>query len=349
MRRRTLALFTILTLLLNFTILNGQNGPAGVGTQATNPLWLKANDITGISSGSPINVNWTDASGNNHHASQSTVSYQPAFIDNAVNGYPVVRFDGADDLFHDVHSYNANTVFIVYNVSSTLQSSTQLGQPWGYYSDGAHVAMDARGGGNLQGFSFDGTPLNVTQAIYGIDGSAYIGPVSNSNTLAWQYDNFEIVAVEFTAPKAMTNQVLGSLYSGSFPVGTHQFGGDIAEIIVYNNAINNAARIVVENYLSSKYGIDISGNSIDFYSNESTHPYGVTGIGQIGGAAHSAAYSDKIIQLNNPSDLNNDEYLFTGHDGQGITSWTTTEIPSGVESIQRLGREWILEETGDIG
>ncbi|MDZ7738594.1 MAG: Calx-beta domain-containing protein [Bacteroidales bacterium] len=328
-----------------------QTGPAGVGSQTTNSLWLRAHDITGISSGSQIDINWPDYSGNGHFASQSDINYQPVFIDNALNGYPVVRFDGIDDFFFDSHSYDATTAFIVYRVSSTLQDPSELGQAWGNYDEGAHVAMDARSG-NLQGFSFDGTPLNVTDAYYGINGAVYTGPVSNSNTQAWQYDDFELVTVKYTSLKALTEQTLGSLYSGAtgnFPVGEHQYGGDIAEIIIFSSALNDAQRIVVENYLSSKYNIDIAINSVDFYSNESGYPDGITGIGQISGDSHTAAYSDKILQLSNPSDLNNDEWLFTGHDGAGIAAWNTTELPSNAVNLQRLNREWILEETGDVG
>jgi hypothetical protein len=269
MRRIELYLTISFTLLFAPLTLFSQNGPGGVGDQATNPLWLRAGDLSSLSSGQPVNIPWPDASGNGNDATQGTALNQPIYVAGVVNGKAVVRFDGVNDLFYDIHSYNANTVFVVYRVSSTLQDPDMLGQVWGNYDNGAHIAMDARVG-NPQGFSFDGTPLNVTTAFYGINGSAYVGPVSNNNTPAWQYNNFEIVAVEFTAAKVMTKQTLGSLYSGpsgSFPIGTHQYGGDIAEIIVFNNALNATERIVVENYLSSKYNLNIAANGIDLYSN----------------------------------------------------------------------------------
>ncbi len=350
MRRSYSILLTFLVFLYG-NLAMPQTGPAGVGNQATNPLWLRAHDITGISSGSRVNINWIDNSGNSHFASQSDINYQPLFITNALNGYPVIRFDGVDDFFFNAHSYSATTVFVVYKVSSSLQSSSELGQVWGNYDEGAHVAMDARTG-NLRGFSFDGTPLNVTQAYYGLDGAAYTGPVSNSNIQAWQYDNYDIVTAVYTSGKSLTEQTIGSLYSGptgNFSIGDHQYGGDIAEIIVFSDALNDARRIIVENYLSSKYNIDIAVNGVDFYSGESLFPEGITGIGQVSGDSHTSAFSDKILGLSNPADLDNDEFLFTGHDGQGISAWGTTELPSGSVNIQRLQREWILEETGDIG
>ncbi|MCF8223015.1 MAG: hypothetical protein K9J25_07685 [Bacteroidales bacterium] len=328
-----------------------QTGPAGVGTETTNTLWLRAHDITGLSTGSQININWPDNSGNNHFASQSTAGYQPLFIDNAINGYPVVRFDGTDDFFLNSHAYNANTVFVIYRVSSTLQQSADLGQLWGNYGEGIHIALDARSG-NLQGFSFDGTPSSGTTARYGINGEPFSSFLSNTTSAdantKWQYDTYYMTTAEFDAQYNLTQQVLGSLYN-AFPVGNHQFGGDIAEVIVFSNNLNLAQRIVVENYLASKYNIDIAANSVDFYSNEAAYPNGITGIGQISGDSHTAAYSDKILQLSNPGDLNNDEWIFTGHDGQDISAWTTGELPADAVNIQRLEREWILEETGDIG
>ena len=259
---------------------SGQNGPAGVGSQASNPLWLKATDLTSLTTGQKVNIPWPDASGNGNSASQLTAGYQPNYFIGVVNGKPVVRFDGTDDFFVDSHSYTARNVFVVYRMSSVSQNPNHLAQAWGNYTDGAHVAMDARVG-NLQGFSFDGTPINVNRARYGINGTTYTAFTANTNIQPWQYDNFEIVSVEFEANRAMTAQVIGSLYSSSFPVvGTHQFGGDIAEIIVFNNQLNLAERVIVENYLSSKYGISISGAGVDYYSKESTHSYGVTGIGR---------------------------------------------------------------------
>ena len=56
-------------------------------------MWLRADeDIT--LNGSNVS-NWGDASGNNNAASQSNSSYQPAYVTNALNGLPVVRFSSS--------------------------------------------------------------------------------------------------------------------------------------------------------------------------------------------------------------------------------------------------------------
>jgi hypothetical protein len=56
-------------------------------------LWLRA-DAGAI--GPPI-THWTDHSGNNRHAVQATSTSQPLLVNSALNGLPVVRFDGIND------------------------------------------------------------------------------------------------------------------------------------------------------------------------------------------------------------------------------------------------------------
>ena len=344
--RRFFALSLFLSVLL---CTDAQVGPGGVGDQTTNVLWLRAGDISGIAGGDALDIAWPDTSGNDHDASQSTAAYRPLFISSAVNGKPAVQFDGTDDFLDDSHSYTARTAFIIYKVDATLQLNTDLGQAWGNYAEGAHIAMDARVA-LPQGFSFDGTPINVGKARYALDGGTYGAFVANDNNPAWTYDQWELITAEFEGNRAMTRQVIGSLFP-SFPVGTHQYGGGIAEIIIYNTTLNTAQRIIIENYLSSKYNIDISGTGNDHYSYESTHPFGLAGIGREDVTnTHTAAYSSRILQVSNPGGMDADpEYLFFGHNGASIGAWTTTEAPDAGNNIRRLAREWKLEETGDLG
>ena len=60
-------------------------------------LWLEANvGVTTDSSGAVSS--WLDQSGSGHNASQSTSAFQPLLVANALNGNPVVRFNGVNDL-----------------------------------------------------------------------------------------------------------------------------------------------------------------------------------------------------------------------------------------------------------
>ena len=115
MKRHVLAL--VLFSLFSFS-LTAQTGPGGVGNSTTNQVWLKADDITGLNPNDALSGTWEDASGNGRHASQATPAYRPTYLNSG--GIASLRFDGVDDYLDGMHSYTARTVFVVYNVSSSL-------------------------------------------------------------------------------------------------------------------------------------------------------------------------------------------------------------------------------------
>ena len=114
--------------------------------------------------------------------------------------------------------------------------------------------------------------------------------------------------------------------------------------MIYDYRINDAQINIINSYLAAKYGLAI-GN--DRYSFDLTHKYDVAGIGkQDASNLNISATSAGILNISNPSDLDNGEYLLFGHDNGSITAWNT-EAPSG---IVKIPREWKLNETGaDVG
>lgn len=325
------------------TTIKAQTGPGGVGNSTNNTLWLKADAITGLSAGDTLTTAWPDASGNANNASQATHSYRPTYQNSG--DIASLRFDGADDHLDNNLIYNARTVFAIYNTSISLMQGGDLGQLWGNYGQSMHVAVDARSGSNLKGWSFDGQASGGTSAKYALNGANYNAASAGNNNSPWEYDQWGLVSTEFSSTKGITRQVIGSLYP-AFVVGDHQFGGDIAELIVYNTTLNLTQRIIVENYLASKYALTLSQN--DKYSYDVTHKYDVAGLGRTtSGDTHTAALSAGLLQVTSGAGLDADgEFLLFGHDGTGSSSWSTTEAPTGME---RLGQEWRFDETGDLG
>lgn len=340
MKLRLKLTFSFLVCFLYFSF--AQTGPGGVGNSTTNKLWLKADEIN-LANGALIPT-WNDVSGNNHHASQSNSTYQCTLQTNQINGLPAVRFDGINDYFDDNHSYSARTVFYVYNILSANQQVTDLGQIWGNYADGAHLALDARNNPGTWSFDADNSVSNTGRLA--LNGAAFGAFNGNPSTPNWTYDQFDIVVGEFNATRNLTRQVLGSLIP-SFPLGEHQYGGDVSEIIVYNTTLNVAQRIIVENYLAAKYNLTITN---DLYVYQSTHGYDLAGIGRnSAGNTHTSATSAQLLTIENPNALADGDYLLFGHQNGDITSWTTTEAPGNGANIQRLPREWIVDETNEVG
>ena len=318
-----------------------QTGPGGVGTSTINTLWLDANDISQVD-GSPIS-SWSDRSGNSNNATQGTAAYQPRFDSLIVNGNSVVRFDGTNDYFDDARTYNARTFFSVYNIRSGIQQTSDLGQIWGSYSEGWHVSYDARSGGGT--WSFDGRPaLNSgNTGRFGLNGANYGGFGANPNSPNWSYNQFDVVSVEFNATRTLTRQVIGSLVP-SFSVGEHQYGGDVAEVIVYNTTLNLAQRIIVENYLSAKYGLTLSANDLYIGDNvaKGNHDYEVAGIGRIDASNIHNDAQGGIVRMLNPSNLGNNEFLMWGHNNGSLQSTNTSDKPTSMQA--RLDRVWRVSE-----
>ena len=59
-------------------------------------LWLQSDALTGLAEGAPV-LTWPDRSGAGNHASQAVASKRPVYRAGIVNGLPAVQFDAADD------------------------------------------------------------------------------------------------------------------------------------------------------------------------------------------------------------------------------------------------------------
>ncbi len=342
-------IFRILVSILLFILATdfyGQSGPGGVGDNTNNQLWLRASDID-LGNNEPIEI-WADTSGNDHDATQSIYSWRPVLKTNFLNGFNAVKFDGDSAMFYDdITDYDTRTVIVVYNINDSLQEATQLGQVWGYYDDNLHVALDARN--NPGTWSCDGNSSPASTGKVSINSGAFGPEVGNPGSPNWTYNSFQIASTEFSSTYTLTNQTIGSLYDqgANFQNGEHQFGGYIAEIIVYNDQLNNAERIIIENYLAAKYDITLSSN--DHYAYESTHYNELAGIGNEGGSSNLSARSANMLELKEASSLNAGDYLLFAHDGKPTDSWTTDELPVSDTSTKRIEREWKIDETGDLG
>src|ERR1035438_8942129 len=87
------------------------------GSAPTNPVptglsvWLKADaGVTTNASGGV--TTWSDQSGNGNDAVQATDAFAPLFVTNAVNGNPVLRFNGIAPSVQYLEVSDAGTAFL---------------------------------------------------------------------------------------------------------------------------------------------------------------------------------------------------------------------------------------------
>ncbi len=134
--------------------------------------------------------------------------------------------------------------------------------------------------------------------------------------------------------------------------GQYAFKGRLAEICYYNLVLNDAERIIVENYLGAKYYANIIAN--DKYIYQDSYGKDVVGIGQAGSVAqrHTVSQGRNPFEIS-PDDLSqsftnlSNEFLLTGNNGMPLTL-TDQNVPNDPGSTKRVERIWRFDERGDL-
>ena len=191
---------------------------------------------------------WQDQSGNGNHAVQLNVDKKPTLVANELNALPVMRFDGEDDyidvFFNSASLTQPYTVFLVLN---TRDAQNQ------YIYDGFSSA-------DRQVMAVG---LNANPGVW------YFWAGSNYQTTTVMQTIFQNHALVIDSGN-LEHYINGALQdSGNFGtrnigpgmrLGSH-YGGtmngdiDVAELIIYQNALSTADRESIESYLSNKYDI----------------------------------------------------------------------------------------------
>ena len=214
--------------------------------------WWKA-DSLGLTDGTAVS-SWGDSSASGIALTQATSANQPIFKTNIINGQPVVRFDGSNDRLRAASTLGLsqpNTIFIVVG---NWNSSTA-----------GNLVDVATGDGARQLVAYD---TGVALGFYAGTGFVSDAPATHPGYIC--------ISALFNGASSTINvngtQVLtgnpGSNGLGQPTIGSdggNAFGGDIAEIIVFNRALTALERAHVENYLGNKYGIQTSGTDAPFF------------------------------------------------------------------------------------
>jgi hypothetical protein len=251
-----------LSALLLFTGINvrlhAQSAPPTNGLQ----LWVKAD--LGVTTNATGRVEkWADQSGNKNDATQTDDSAKPTLVPNVVNGKPALRFDGKTN-YLDVA--NGTGLDIVGDIASfaviRVDDYTTYNEVWG---------KTAGPGGNLPAptdwYLVQGT--GVPQFYRGDGTGSGIQPAPGQRPI--KANNYVVVGVR-QAGTAVTHFLNGStngvgqitvtpadggtdLKIGSREDLFTKMKGDIAELLIYNNALSDADIVNAQNYLRTKYGI----------------------------------------------------------------------------------------------
>ena len=345
---------------------HAQTGPAGVGNTNSNKIWLDASYINGLANGARVS-SWTDRSGNVWNANQATAAKRPTYLTNQLNGLPVVRFNRTNGpQYLDISNTGLGPVMSNnYTLYAVVKANSGAVDNAGDQWQSVFGNIDWYSGILIQGFpnaadlwfttwvsstNPPSTSITVTEPVqqgqWSIATSMPKETVSGTELSAYKNGVF---AGSSSSPLQMRNFQNLVRIGGCLTSGIHQYllNGDIAEIIFFSFYLNDAQRIIVDNYLSAKYNQVVNN---DFYlGNDASYTRDVQGIGTTDGTTnkHSLAGNGRGLQL---AEINNtlngsNEFLLAGH-AMTTNSIVTTDLPLGGQN--RWQRVWYLEKTGNV-
>ncbi len=333
----------------------GQTGPGGVGVDGgVNDLrlWLDASRGVTIDANNQV-ASWADVSGNNEILMRAGSGGFPSLSSSFVNGYDAVNANTSgyllDTTINDGDFTDDFSFFIVVqgqtaNAPQFRAVFTNLSNcAGGGGSTSDSFQLDSDGNGNWSHF----TNLRRT-----------VAPV---NVNAWQLLGFDLhgrLLETFSDGQRFFSGNLPLIFLGNrfrdYQVGRNRgcwanFPAHIAEIIVYQTDVNAAQRIIVDNYLSAKYGMTLTAN--DLYTQDDTaqgnFDHRVAGIGQaLDGSNQVDSQGTGIVRMSNPSTLNNNDYLFWGAETRNPTYNFTTNASLYAE---QLTAKWRVSKVNDLG
>jgi len=155
-----------------------------------------------------------------------------------------------------------------------------------------------------------------------------------------------------TIPDYNSPLIIGATHVGD----NRAFGGYIAEIILYREALGLSERILVDNYLSAKYDIALASNNV--YTMDTpgngNYDHDVAGIGRESATDLSTdGQGTGIVRVLNATGLNNNEYMMWGHDNDILQAVNSTDIPAGIDArVERVWRTSMSDKAGaavDVG
>lgn len=225
-------------------------------------VWFRPDSISGKSDGDTLFALRNSAGYPIYDLIQTTDASKPTYQTNEVNGYPVIRFDGADDDL-ETSAARAFSTIIGGNGSSVTVYAVirQLGTV-------ANNTIFSMVGGNPPMFRSYATFGNV---IYYDMPDASANRVSVAQPAAWDDawqllelyrsgDSSQIVVndtILITKTNATGRISLSATAVFTLSAGANRFGGDVAEFIVLKAALPAARRSAYKEYLAAKYGIPI--------------------------------------------------------------------------------------------
>lgn len=206
-------------------------------------LWLRAD--AGVTASGGLVSRWLDQSGNGRHASMNLVSRQPALASGALNGRPVIRFNGAQSMYLDI--YAQPTTFTVFVVGKNSMPSESYSMILGPGSTSPNNQLRWENGSQVLFVGLGNNMPIITSSIGNTRAYHALSARYNGSVMNVYRDGNTVSSHSFTTTGPWTLASVGSWLS------SYYMQGDLAEVILYDRALSETERASVNEYLRSKY------------------------------------------------------------------------------------------------
>ncbi|MCI2229208.1 proprotein convertase P-domain-containing protein [Polaribacter sp. MSW13] len=336
--------------------LDGHLGPGGVGdTDGASSLkfWIRTDK--GVSTTGTLIDGITNSAGVSALDISETGTQRPSLVNSAINGYDEISFSGSNRLRTGLTLTTNNFVtnqastFIVTRADNTSQNtSVYLTDPLTSNRFSNHLP-------------WNGTVYYDFGNCCGTNSRIQVGSLTGLTSYSlWTYDanttdgkqlyrNGSLLQNE-AGISSYTSHATQRFNLGANTTGSAGFKGDVSEVVLFKNKLNTAERIIVDNYLSAKFGLTLNVNN---YYNEDDLVNGnfdhkVAGIGQsLDGSAHLDSQGTGIIRINTPSSLSPDKFLFWGEDVKEANYSFSSS--ASTDYLERLDTKWRVSKRNDLG
>lgn len=229
-------------------------------------LWLRAEAL--VAQDGALIEQWTDLSGRGNHAIQATANARPSFVRHAVNQRAALKFtrDNENDLrlpvqdFQGLEALQNVSIFMVFRWGGKATSG--LMGLWRAGS-GVNAHFEATGNSTLRFRNSDMNDLQCANTLT-VNTWCQVGALmkdSGDDPLATLFHNgglcgTKVQAAGYYALNSFSDFAIGRSDSG----GDRYFDGEIAEVILFDRALESDERQAIERMLADFYALPLHGN-----------------------------------------------------------------------------------------
>lgn len=201
---------------------------------------------------------WYDISNVSISPNNATAGSAPSYAANAINGLPVLKFNGAQYLnFSGTSLVNTDyTIFVVEKKTLSTGEDLFIGGTGNSTNSRLHLGYLNNTTIAFRQYSNDYNVTPITSSYNSGNAVVHTFRFSSASGKNYYYNGTSQTLTAVSSP--VPTQGLLSYAGAKIGANDQYYDGYIAEIIMYSRALSTQERVDVERYLGQKWGVTVS-------------------------------------------------------------------------------------------